>query len=299
MGRIIPRIAIATAAVVAATALGGWTASAAQSHETKGGWGHDSTVTIYLTRHGQTILNALERVQGWTDAPLVVGKNADGSTLDARILPQTVGKNLRAREGKIDAAYSADMKRHYETAQNILKGAKESSLTITQDARLRELNFGKFEGAPNKEMWTAIVEQLGYQVDENASPTAPADANGQNGGWQTMQLKALADKGMPAMMTAMKQVAQAPAENGVSLPAEDCNDVSPRMKAALNDIAKKAVRERDDKVLVVSSGLSITCLLLSMGTPVTGPISNVAVSKLQYTKGTWTVKSVGDTSFGK
>ncbi len=53
-------------------------------------------------------------------------------------------------------------------------------------------------------MWTAIVEKLGYQVDHNAAPTAPANANGQNGGWQTMQGIAATQKGLDAMMAAMK-----------------------------------------------------------------------------------------------
>ena len=295
MTRIKPRVALAAVVALAATALAssGAAASPVHHHHPK----PDTTVTIYLTRHGQTLLNTLERVQGWTDSPLVVGTNADGSVLDARILPQTVGKNLRAREGKMDAAYSADMKRHYETATFLLKGAKQQNLSIKQDSRLREINFGKYEGAENKEMWSAIVEHMGYTVNHDAPATAPVDATDQNGGWQTMQLLAINERGLKAMMAAMKEIAQEPTETGVSLPAEDCTDVSKRMMASLNEIAKKASQQRDDKVLVVSSGLSITCAIDSLGTTVNTAISNVAVSKLEYKKGKWTVKSVGDTSY--
>lgn len=67
-------------------------ASKAPQHRDRG---RDGTVTIYFTRHGQTLLNTLERVQGWSDAPLIVGTNPDGSALNARTLPFTVGKNLR------------------------------------------------------------------------------------------------------------------------------------------------------------------------------------------------------------
>jgi len=251
--------------------------------------GHDKTVTVYLTRHGQTILNTLERVQGWTDSPLVEG---------GRALPVTVGKNIRAREGKFDAAYSADMKRHLETALLMLKGADESRLKVTQLDGLREINFGRYEGAENKEMWTAIVEELGYQVDHAAAPTAPADANGQNGGWQTMQGIAAREKGLDALMSAMKTIASEPAENGAVLPAEDCTDVNTRMSSALNAIARSAVRHHDQSVLVLSSGLSISCYLTdSLGTVVSGGISNVAVSKLQYADGTWTVLTVNDKSY--
>jgi broad specificity phosphatase PhoE len=297
MKHLMPRLAVATVAILATTVLGGWSASAAQNAPAHNGKGNDSTVTVYLTRHGQTLLNTLERVQGWSDAPLVVGKNPDGSALDGRTLPVTVGTNLRAREGSFDAAYSADMKRHFQTATLILQGARQQRLEVTQDERLRELNFGRFEGAENKEMWTDIVEAMGYTVDHDAAATAPADATGQNGGWQTMQGKAVADKGIVAMMATMKQLAEEPAENGISLPAEDCTDVSKRMLASLNDIAKASAKKRTASVLVVSSGLSITCAIDALGTPVNTGISNVAVSKLEYRAGTWTVKSVGDTSY--
>ncbi|MFT3797409.1 histidine phosphatase family protein [Microbacterium sp.] len=301
MKRIIPRIALATAVVLGATALGGWTApSQAPSSSdvaTHRDTDRDTTVTIYLTRHGQTLLNTLERVQGWTDSPLVVGTNADGSVLDARILPKTVGTNLRAREGAFASAYSADMKRHNETASYILQGAGQSKLTVGQDSRLRELNFGKYEGAENKEMWTEIVEHMGYTVDHDAAAQAPADANRQNGGWQTMQGIAIADQGLVAMMAAMKEIAQEPTDTGIVLPAEDCTDASTRAMAALNDIAKKAVKQKEARVLVVSSGLTITCVIDSLGTTVTSGISNVAVSKLTYKNGAWTVVSVGDTSY--
>ncbi|MFT4215781.1 MAG: histidine phosphatase family protein [Micropruina sp.] len=260
------------------------------------GNGRDGTVTIYLTRHGQTLLNTLERVQGWTDSPLVVGTNPDGSVLDARVLPVTVGTNLRAREGRIDAAYSADMKRHNETIELLLEGARQS-LTVNQDARLREVNFGKYEGAENKEMWTDIVEHLGYTVNHDASATAPVDSTGQNGGWQTMQLLAVNEKGVKALMEAMKELAEEPTETGVVLPAEDCAEVSDRMIRSLNNIARTAVKHRDKRVLVVSSGLSITCAVEALGTRVNAGISNVAVSELQYSNGVWTVNSVGDTSY--
>lgn len=307
-----PRIAIAAVTALAAATTLSASASASSSSgslpqhrdvpasstlaQHRGGGSRDATVTIYLTRHGQTILNTLERVQGWTDSPLMVGTNPDGSKLDARTLPFTVGKNLRAREGKFDAAYAADMKRHNETASYLLKGARQN-LTINQDARLRELNFGRYEGVENKEMWTAMVENLGYKVNHDLPATAPVDSSGQNGGWQTMQALAIKERGIKAMMASMKELAEQPSETGVVFPAEDCTDVSKRTMASLNSIAKDAVKHHDTKVLVVSSGLTITCTLDSLGTTVSGGISNVAVSKLEYRKGQWTVKTVGDISY--
>lgn len=283
------RISLAVAAVVAATAFGGLAGQASSADATRVDKGRNATVTIYLTRHGQTILNVLERAQGWTDSPLVSD--------EARAVPVTVGKNIALREGRLDAAYSADMKRHHETATLILQGSRQSRVPVTQDPGLRELAFGKYEGALAKESWTALLHELGYSVDENAAPDAPADANGQNGGWQTMEKIAMAEKGVDGTMAALKRVSSTPTDHGATLPAEDCTDANARMSASLNRIAKEATRHRDKRVLVVSSGLTISCYLtLSQQTPTTG-ISNVGVSKLQYEKGKWTVLSVNDRSY--
>ncbi len=254
-----------------------------------GGRSHSRGVTIYLTRHGQTILNVLERAQGWTDSPLVNDA--------ARAVPRAVGKNIAAREGKLDSAYAADMKRHLETAQLILKGMGSRGKTVHQDAGLRELAFGTFEGGPARASWLAILHQLGYSVDEDAAPNAPADADGQNGGWQTMEGIAMAQHGVDGTMAALKTVAGRPTESGIALPAEDCSDANARLSASLNRIARDASRNHHKRVLVVSSGLSISCYLTdSLNTPTTG-ISNVGVSKLQYTNGKWTVLSVNDKSY--
>lgn len=283
------RISLVVAMVVATTALGGSVGVASSADATKVSRPRDATVTIYLTRHGQTILNVVERAQGWTDSPLV-----DDT---ARAVPVKVGRNIAAREGRFDAAYSADMKRHYETATLILRGAHEPRLPVIQEEGLRELAFGKYEGALAKESWLAILHELGYSVDETAVPTAPADADGQNGGWQTMETIAMAQKGVDGTMAALKRVSSSPTDNGAVLPAEDCTDANARMAKSLDRIAKSAARNHDRRVLVVSSGLSISCYLtLSQHTPTTG-ISNVGVSKIQYKRGSWKVLSVNDKSY--
>jgi broad specificity phosphatase PhoE len=265
MKRTMIRTAAITAAVLAATALTGFSAAAAQPSAgvSAGNSKSDRTVTIYLTRHGRTILNQTDTVQGWSDSPLLVGTQpvatAPVAKLDeGRPLAVAVGKNLGAAVGRFAAAYSADGKRHFETATYALQGAGQADLTVTQDARLREVNFGKYEGKENREMWTAAVEHLGYTIDHAAAPLAPADANGQNGGWQTMQGIAMDNPaiGLYGMMAAIKAVADAPQ---LGLPAEDCTDVNARMTAALQEIAAKAVNKNQKTVFVVSSGLSILC----------------------------------------
>jgi probable phosphoglycerate mutase len=228
------------------------------SHAKKG----DRVVQVYLARHGQTILNVLGRVQGWTDSPL---------TDAGRLTATTVGTNLGKEIGKVDKVYSADMMRHYQTA-DLMKQGVGRKLSVTKDAALREVNFGGWEGSTNAEMQLAGAKHLGYSSVEEAAAAVS----------------------IPEFIQAVKDT------NPVaSLPAENCDDVNARALPALNKIARSDAKGRGTgKVLVVSSGLTIVCVLDALGTEVAFPgISNGAVSLLEYRAGTWTVKSVNDTHY--
>ncbi|GGM03771.1 histidine phosphatase family protein [Deinococcus aerophilus] len=88
-------------------------------------------LTLTLVRHGATDWNAEGRWQGWTDTPLGT-------------LGQTQARQLARRLAghRFDAAYASDLSRALRTAEIILP-----SVVVTRDARLRELNFGQYEGA--------------------------------------------------------------------------------------------------------------------------------------------------------
>lgn len=271
---------------------------------------HGDRVTIYLTRHGRTILNQTDTVQGWSDAPLLIGtqryatlvNGAVPSVNAGRPLARTVGKNLAKKVGKFDAAYSADGKRHFETATYMLQGAHQK-LSVKQDAGLREVNFGKYEGKENEELWTAAVEHLGYTIDNTNGPRgcvspSPTASPCQVGGWQTMQGLAITEKGLYGTMDAVKAVADDPADG---LPAENCSDVNKRMTASLRAIAKKAVKKHQDKVLVVTSGLSMNCFANNPNMrTVTGEVpamppagvANVGVTKVIYSHGGFAIDGV-------
>ncbi|WP_353816543.1 histidine phosphatase family protein [Agromyces sp. SYSU T00266] len=262
--RTIARLAVAISITLGASLLGGWSAQAQQAPATPEKANNTPTVRVFLTRHGQTILNVMDRVQGWSDSPL---------TAPGVDVAEKIGANLGAREGQMDAAYSADMVRHYETA-TVMLDAMESTVEPVRLEGLREINFGGFEGGENGEMWAEIMDHFGV----DSIPAVLSDG------------RTLAD-----VMSAVKEINPVP-----TLPAEDCHDVNTRMMDALETIAEDAAKHRDDQVLVVSSGVTIMCVLDEMGAhlPPTG-ISNGAVNLLEYKAGTWTVKTVNDTSYAR
>jgi 2,3-bisphosphoglycerate-dependent phosphoglycerate mutase len=87
---------------------------------------------ILVVRHGQTDWNLAQRIQGFTDTPL----NATGRTQ-----AEAASEKLRGR--KLDAIYSSDLLRAFDTAKII---AAHHKLTVLVELGLRERNFGHFEG---------------------------------------------------------------------------------------------------------------------------------------------------------
>ena len=89
---------------------------------------------IYVTRHGQTDYNKDEIILGVTDLPL----NETGMA-QARELAENVEKL-----GDVDIIIASPMKRALTTAQAV---ADRCGLEIIVDERLREWDYGGFEGS--------------------------------------------------------------------------------------------------------------------------------------------------------
>jgi broad specificity phosphatase PhoE len=94
--------------------------------------------TLLLTRHGETDWNATHRWQGFTGPRL----NELGRRQAERLAAELVGTN-------IDAIYSSDTIRATETAEIV---AASLGLDVRQDTRLREVNFGEWEGLTRQEI---------------------------------------------------------------------------------------------------------------------------------------------------
>ena len=114
-------------------------------------------ITFYFTRHGKTMLNETERVQGFADSPL---------TEKGIAVAKDLGSGLKKQKIKFDSIYSGDSGRHIQTTKLILQNNGQKKKKVTQLSELKEWNFGGYEGALNEEMWTAVANELNYATLE-------------------------------------------------------------------------------------------------------------------------------------
>jgi alpha-ribazole phosphatase len=113
-------------------------------------------MNLFLIRHGQTNWNLEQRFQGQSDIPL----NETGRK-QAAVLAD------RLSADPFDAIYSSDLQRATETAKIICVSQ------IHPDARLREVNFGDWEGLTYDEIKAKHPETLAAwesDIFKNAPP---------------------------------------------------------------------------------------------------------------------------------
>ncbi len=105
---------------------------------------------LLLIRHGLTAWNSSGRFQGRSDVPL----SSDGLA-QARALADALA------DERIDAAFSSDLQRAVTTAETILLGR---SLPLVRDVRLREFDFGAWEGKTWLEITAAFPSAGGTSL---------------------------------------------------------------------------------------------------------------------------------------
>lgn len=118
---------------------------------------------LLLARHGETDWNRNHRWQGHTGPPL----NETG---------RRQARALAAQIDGVEAVYSSDTERARKTAEIV---AGRLGVTVSTDARLREVNFGDWEGLTRQEIdaryagaftrWEACERPLpaGVEPDED------------------------------------------------------------------------------------------------------------------------------------
>ncbi|MCZ3622071.1 histidine phosphatase family protein [Lactobacillus mulieris] len=115
------------------------------------------TTEVYLIRHGETMFNQLNKVQGWADSPLTI-KGINDLKKTAEALSQIHFDNM----------YSSDLKRAIDTV-HLMKNANEVSEIgkIKKLPEFREVFFGSFEGDDIDKTWEAIGQAAGVGPERN------------------------------------------------------------------------------------------------------------------------------------
>ena len=103
----------------------------------------NSTVTFYVTRHGETLLNHLHKAQGWVDSPLTE-------------------KGIQAAT---QLAFSSDTSRALQTGKIILSAQGQNELQVITDKRLREWCLGCWEAENNNKFISSMMNELQIKND--------------------------------------------------------------------------------------------------------------------------------------
>jgi len=222
-------------------------------------------VTIYLVRHGKTILNNTDRAQGWADGPLI----SEGEELI-----HNVGKGLA--DIPFTAAYSSDSGRAIQTANMILEENQTDAkdLELVQKQGIREGYFGIYEGEKNEVMWGDAAKHLGYKSQEEL----------------------LASGGNP-----IEKIMNAVSEIDPSKEAESYEELKDRAFTEFKAIADEAYQNGGGNVLVVSHGITMGTILaqIDISKLPAGSFENGSVTKLEYDGSGWNVLEVNEMKYAE
>jgi len=114
---------------------------------------------LYLIRHGETLWNQDSKYQGHQDVPL-----SDKGRQQAGRLAHWL------KDVNIDAFYASDLSRAYDTAKAM---AEERGLEVKLDKRLREVNFGDWEGRTYQEIKRLYPELVQQWITDPSSVQLP------------------------------------------------------------------------------------------------------------------------------
>ncbi len=223
--------------------------------------GNSDEITLYFARHGETLLNKLEHVQGWADAPL---------TDEGREVARYLGEGLK--DIPFDRFYSGDLGRQRDTLKIILSQTRRSpETTFKEFSGLRESFFGSFEGLRAEEMFEASAQVLGIK-DNKALLADMVDGK--------VSIKKMQDAIAAADPKGM---------------AENYQQVKKRTHTTVNEIIESARTNKERNILIVTSGMTIMNLVYELtDKPVQiKPLSNAAVVKITYSNGKYKVIEPG------
>ena len=115
---------------------------------------------IYFVRHGETDWNKRKIYQGHTDIPL----NEKG-------IKQAEGAANYLKDKQIQVVYASDLKRAFKTGEII---AGPHNLQPIKDSRLREINFGAWEGLDYKGIYAKYKKEFDVWYKDVFNTRIPA-----------------------------------------------------------------------------------------------------------------------------
>lgn len=219
-------------------------------------------VTLYLMRHGQTILNKAGRTQGW----------CDGVLTDAG-LEVAVNAGLGLSNIDFKAVYSSDLGRAVKTARIVIKENKASTdLRLTELEGLREVCFGKYEGELEKIQFNDILNYLNVN-----------------------SLKEAEEK-----YDFQKEYCNACATLDETKQAEGYDKAIKRVIKSVEEICIENSEDNGGNVLVVAHGGIIRLIIDYLDKSFNiRELDNSSVSKIIYENGNFRVESVNDKSYSE
>ncbi|MBL1229710.1 histidine phosphatase family protein [Enterococcus sp. BWB1-3] len=226
----------------------------------------ENTETVfYFIRHGKTMFNTTDQVQGWSDTPLTNAgiQGAKDLAVGLKNVPFTL-------------AYSSDLGRAVSTANYILEEGDREGLELQTSAGLREWNYGGYEGRDNSEMWAPIFEAQGLKFDDEWSQYAELTEK-------------LSDE----------DIANEIAKNDPTQTAETYDEIVKRSKEAMDEIIAASKEAGGGNVLIVAHGSEIPTILefLVPSTYKGESIGNCSVTTLHMKDGQMMIDTIGDTSY--
>ncbi len=225
----------------------------------------NAEVEIYLIRHGKTMFNTTNQVQGWADSPLTnIG------------IEQAIKAGKGLKDLRFAGAYSSDSGRAINTARLILEENKSRKPALVELSGLREWGYGGYEGRDDRQLWTPLFKQVGMTFKKDWS------------NWEEFTQK-MTDR----------QIADSIAENDPTKTAENYDAIITRSKAAIDKIVADTIKAGGGKVLVVTHGSEIPTILeiYAPGAYKGQTIGNASLTTLKYKEGHYTLGVVGDLTY--
>ncbi|MDH6337983.1 broad specificity phosphatase PhoE [Dysgonomonas sp. PF1-16] len=221
-------------------------------------------ITIYVVRHGKTVMNTLDRVQGWCDSPLTK-EGIDA----ARYLGYGFG------DIEFRTAYCSDLRRTLQTTRIILGAKGQDDIPVIELAGLREACFGSFEADFNHTMWYHAALYMHYVSVEDM--------------FKDILEKKISYKEVLNTVKLLDKMGM----------AEDFAQVEARTQESLREIAENEIQYGEGNILVVAHGMSILAMLLGLGgyDLFVKPLSNAEVCKVTYSDGKFIVESMADSAY--